>query len=368
MNIRSGCLMLLTALVVTTCVPRALTPQPVTETPTTTFTPTLPLPTPTPQPIPETPAITPVLTLPLPTPTRKVWNPDEIIVGLIQAGSGDEWHDANTTSISDLARNLDLPLKVYDSQFRPEAQITAFRNYIQDPDVNVIVVNAIEPTGWDELLKQAQSAGKVVIFEDGPIAAPEDLYATHIGSDFVEVGRRAAAEMCKLLEHSEKKNVWELVGNPVGPDTFKTDERDQGFRERMGECGITITNSQRPNGNAFESQETMEDFLRKNADIQGAFAQNERSLLNAIQAIKSVGLKPDVDIKVVLILSAPGILNAHPGTEINVYIEYNPMLALKVYEAARRALNGEMLPKWIPMQEDIFYPKDGKWVWDHSRY
>ena len=209
---------------------------------------------------------------------------------------------------------------------------------------------------------------KVVIFEDGPIEAPKNLYATYVGSDFVEAGRRAAAEMCKLLAHSGKKNVWELVGNPVGPNTFKTDQRDQGFRVRMGECGIRLTNYQGPNENTFESQETMEAFLRKTADIQGVFAQNERSLLDAIQAMKSVGLKPGVDVKVVLILSAPGILNSHPGTEINAYIEYNPLLAYQVYNVARRALNNEMLPKWIPVQEDTIYPKDGKWVWDHSRY
>ena len=75
--------------------------------------------------------------------------------------------------LRDLAQQLGITLKFYDAQFRPEAQITAFRNYIQDPDVNVIVINAIEPTGWDELLKQAQAAGKVVVFEDGPIEAPE---------------------------------------------------------------------------------------------------------------------------------------------------------------------------------------------------
>ena len=328
MNIRSGCLLLLIALVATSCSRRA----------------------------------------PTPTPTMKVWTYDEMTVGFIQAGSGYEWYDTNTSAFTDSARQLGMTLKLYDSQFKPEAQITAFRNAIQDPDVNVIVINAIKPTGWDDLLKQAQSAGKVVIFEDGPIEAPDNLYTTYVGSDFVEAGRKAAIEMCKLLDHSEKKNVWELVGNPVGTNTFKTDQRDQGIRVRMGECGIRLTNYQGPNENTFESQETMEAFLRKTADIQGVFAQNERSLLNAIQAMKSVGLKPGVDVKVVLILSAPGILNSHPGTEINAYIEYNPLLAYQVYNVARRALNNEMLPKWIPVQEDTIYPKDGKWVWDHSRY
>ena len=71
----------------------------------------------------------------------------------------------------------------------------------------------------------------------------------------------------------------------------------------------------------------MEAFLRKNTDIQGVFAQNEHLTLNAIQAIKRVGLKPGVDIKVVSIFATPVIFNANPGSEINVCIEYNPLLA-----------------------------------------
>ena len=76
-------------------------------------------------------------------------------------------------------------------------------------------IAALETTGWDDVLKEAQAAGKVVVIEDRRIDASDTLFATYIGSDFAEEGRKSAEEMCKLLESSEKKNVVELVGNKL---------------------------------------------------------------------------------------------------------------------------------------------------------
>lgn len=159
-----------------------------------------------------------------------------------------------------------------------ENQLSAFRNFIADEDVNVIILAALETTGWDEVLKEVKEAGKVVVLEDRRIDAPEDLYATYIGSDFAEEGRKAADEMCKLLEGSEKKNVVELVGN-VGSSAAK--DRGQGFREKMGDCGIEIIKSQTANWDATEGKEVMEAWLKETTDIQGVFGQNDEMGLGA---------------------------------------------------------------------------------------
>ena len=83
-------------------------------------------------------------------------------------------------------------------------------------------------TGWEQVLKDAQAAGKPVILSDRRIDGFEDLYVTFVGADFVEEGRKAGTEMCKLLEGSEKKNVWELVGNVGSAPAI---DRGNGFRE-----------------------------------------------------------------------------------------------------------------------------------------
>ena len=232
--------------------------------------------------------------------------------------------------------------------------------------MNVIVLAALEPIGWDELMKQAQAAGKVVILEDQPIDAPEDLYATYVGSDFVEEGCRAAIEMCNLLEGSEKKNVWELAGSAEGSDAYKANERSQGFREKIGECGITITQSPIANDEDPAGKTIMEAYLKKDTNIQGLFTQSSDMALAAIQVIKTAGLRPGIDIKIVTIDATPVVFNAMLAGELNVSVEYNPLLAPQVYEAAFRALNGETLPKWIHSQEGFFYPDGVKRILDHS--
>jgi simple sugar transport system substrate-binding protein len=278
-----------------------------------------------------------------------------MVVGFIQTGSEGGWRAANTASFKETAQQLDIKLNFYDAQNHLENQVSAFRNFIADPAVNVIILAALETTGWDDVLKEAKAAGKIVVLEDRRIDASEDLYATYIGSDFTEEGRKSGREMIKLLEGSEKKNVVELVGN-VGSSAAK--DRGVGFREAIEDSGIVITESQTANWSATEGKDVMAAFLKKSTDIQGVFAQNDEMGLGAALAIKEAGLEPGVDIKILTVDATAGAFKGMIAGEINTVVECNPLLAPQVYEAALKALNGGSLPKWVPSNEGIFYQKD----------
>lgn len=299
------------------------------------------------------------------TEAAKVYEYKDMVVGFIQTGSEGGWRAANTASFKETAEQLGITLKFYDAQNKLENQIAAFRNFIQDPEVNVIILAALETTGWEEVLQEAKDAGKIVVLEDRRIDAPDSLFATYIGSDFVEEGRKSAVEMCKLLEGSEKKNVVELVGN-VGSSAAK--DRGQGFREKMGDCGITIVQSQTANWNVTEGKAVMEAWLKQSTDIQGVFAQNDEMGLGAAEAIKEAGLKPGTDIKILTVDATAGAFKAMIAGDINVVVECNPLLAPQVYEAALKALNGEELPKWIPSQEGVFYAADAETILPTRKY
>jgi len=187
----------------------------------------------------------------------------DLTVGFIQTGSEGGWRAANTASFKDTATQLGINLKFYDAQNKLENQLSAFRNFIADDEVDVIILAALEAAGWDQVLQEAADAGKIVVLEDRRIDAPEDLYATYIGSDFTEEGRKAAVEMCTLLDGSASKNVVELVGN-VGSSAAI--DRGKGFREKMGDCGITITKSQTANWDATEGKTVMQAFLQDSKD------------------------------------------------------------------------------------------------------
>ncbi len=279
----------------------------------------------------------------------------DLVVGFLQTGSEGGWRAANTASFKETAEQLGLTLKFYDSQNDLANQVAGFRQFIQDPEVNVIILAALETTGWDDVLKEAQDAGKIVVLEDRRIDAPEDLYATYIGSDFAEEGRKSADEMCAMLEASDTKIVWELVGN-VGSSAAK--DRGQGFREGMGACGITITNSQTGNWSATEGKAVTEAWLKESKDVDGIFAQNDEMGLGAIEALKEAGLTPGVDVMVLSVDATAGAFKSMLAGELSVVVECNPLLAPQVYEAALKAANGEELPKWVPSQEGIFRASD----------
>jgi ABC-type sugar transport system substrate-binding protein len=307
----------------------------------------------------------PATPAPTATPEMKTYTYSDMVVGFIQTGSEGGWRSANTASFKETAEQLGINLKFYDAQNKLENQVSAFRNFIADPEVNVIVLAALETTGWDDVLQEAKAAGKIVVLEDRRIDASEDLYATYIGSDFTDEGRKAGTEMCKLLEGSEKKNVVELVGN-VGSSAAK--DRGVGFRETMGECGIVITETQTANWSATEGKDVMAAFLKKSTDIQGVFAQNDEMGLGAALAIEEAGLKPGTDIKIITVDATAGAFKGMIEGDINTVIECNPLLAPQVYEAALKALNGETLPKWVPSQEGVFYQADAEEILPTRKY
>jgi len=82
----------------------------------------------------------------------------DMTIGFIQTGSEGGWRAANTASFNETAAQLGIKLKFYDAQNKFENQISAFRNFIQDPDVNVIVLAALEAAGWDEVLQGSQGS------------------------------------------------------------------------------------------------------------------------------------------------------------------------------------------------------------------
>jgi galactofuranose transport system substrate-binding protein len=306
---------------------------------------------------PATPTAPPApTTAPQPTAAAQKTYKD-LTIGFIQTGSESGWRAANTASFKETATQLGINLKFYDAQNKIENQVSAFHQFNQDPTVNVIILAALDVTGYDDVLKEAQAAGKVVVLEDRRIDASSDLYYTYIGSDFDLEGQKAAAAMCDLLKSSDKKNVVEISG-AVGASAAI--DRAKGFREKMGDCGITVTQTQTGNWGVPESKAVMEAFLKQSTDIQGVFAHNDEEAIGAIQAIKEAGLVPGKDIQVIGVdATADGFKYLISG-ELGADIECNPLLAPQVFEAALKAVNGDnSLPKWVPSQEGQFFAAQG---------
>ena len=194
--------------------------------------------------------------------------------------------------------------------------------------MDVIGVPPVVTTGWETVFQEAKDAGIPIILVDRRADVPEDLYATYLGSDFVEEGRKAGNEMNKLLPEGGK--IVELVGT-VG--SAPATDRFSGFRETMNP-NIEIIDSQSGDFTRAKGKEVMEAFLKKyGAEITALYAHNDDMALGAIQAIEEFGLKPGSDIKIVSIDAVRGAFQAMVDGTLNVTVECNPLLGPQFYES-----------------------------------
>ncbi len=281
-------------------------------------------------------------------------NYPNLVVGYSQIGAESEWRTGNTASIKEAAEKLGVELIFSDAQQKQENQIKAIRTFIAQ-QVDVIGVSPIVETGWESVFQEAKDAGIPIILVDRRADVSEDLYATYIGSDFVEEGRRAARVMVDLLEG--KGNIVELVGT-VG--SAPANDRYIGFREVLKDYPeMKIIASESADFTRAKGREVMEGFLLQYGDqIDALYAHNDDSAIGAIKAIEEYGLKPGEDIIIVSIDAIRDAFQAMIDGKLNATIECNPLLGPTFFEIALRVVNGEDVPKWIPSQESVFFPDD----------
>ena len=160
-------------------------------------------------------------------PEKKVYTYADLTLCYPQLGAESDWRTANTASFKETAEKLGVKLIFSDAQQKQENQISAIRSCIQQ-GVNVIALPPVVETGWDAVLQEAKDANIPVIIVDRSVTADASMYASHIGSDMVIEGKRAAEEFNKLLPNGG--NILELSGTTGSGAAVG---RAKGFREAL---------------------------------------------------------------------------------------------------------------------------------------
>ncbi|MCB8978421.1 MAG: ABC transporter substrate-binding protein [Ardenticatenaceae bacterium] len=289
---------------------------------------------------------------------------EELVVGYSQIGAESEWRTANTASIKEAAERLGVELIFSDGQQKQENQIKAIRTFIAQ-QVDVIGVSPVVETGWDSVFQEAKDAGIPIILVDRRADVSEELYASYLGSDFVQEGRDAAQVMVDLLDG--EGNIVELVGTVGSAPAI---DRYLGFREIIQEYpDIHIIASAPGDFTRAKGEEVMGDFLRQYGDeIDAVYAHNDDMAIGAIRAIEAYGLQPGVDIKIVSIDAIRDAFLAMIDGKLNATIECNPLLGPQFLDLALKVVNGESVPKWLPSAESVYYPEDAQEILSSRKY
>jgi len=275
----------------------------------------------------------------------------DMVMCFPQLGAESDWRTADTASFKSEAEKDGFQLVFSDAQQKQENQISAIRTCIQQ-DVSVIALPPVVEDGWDAVLTEAHNAGIPVIIVARSVSADKSLYVSHIGSDMVLEGKRAAAEFNKKFPDGAK--ILELSGTTGSGAAVG---RADGFREDLAD-NIEIIDSQTGNFTRAEALPVMQAFLQKytaGTDFQGIFIHNDDMGIGAIEALKAAGVQPG-DLFIVSVDGTRGGFQAMVDGWFQADVECNPLLGPQVAEMALKIMNGQSVDANVLTNETVYYP------------
>jgi simple sugar transport system substrate-binding protein len=275
----------------------------------------------------------------------------KLVVGYSQIGAESAWRTANSESIKSEAAKRGHDLRFADAQQKQENQIKALRSFVAQR-VDVIMFSPVIETGWRQVMMDIRRANIPVILADRRVDAPEDMYVTFIGSDFIEEGRRAGQG---LADKTGGKATIAVLHGTVG--SAPANDRKKGFAEVIAKYpDMKIIKSQSGDFTRAGGKEVMQAFLKspEGSQITAVFGHNDDMALGAIQSIKEAGKKPGKDILIVSIDGVREAFEAMVAGDLNCTVECNPLLGPALFDAVEKIAAGQPVPKRITPEEGVF--------------
>jgi len=279
-----------------------------------------------------------------------------IVLGFAQTGTESNWRLANTESIKTAARQAGIDLVFVDSEGQPERQIAAVRSFIARR-VDVIAFSPIVESGWEPVLREAKAAGIPVFLSDRTVdVKDESLWASFMGSDFLEEGRRAARWLVNYLKTGRPVNIVELLGTIGSAPEI---DRTQGFKEILKDhpnYRIIVSKSgnfERSTGRQV-MQQILKDLVAKGQNMDVLFAHNDDMAIGAIAAMEEAGLKPGKDVVIVSVDGIRDAFSAMIAGKLNCSVECSPLLGPQLMKAVKDYELGKELPVRIITAESVF--------------
>jgi ribose transport system substrate-binding protein len=223
-------------------------------------------------------------------------------------------------------------------------QISQIEDFISRK-VDAIIVCPIDSKGSGLGIKKANDAGIPVFTAD--IAAQEGKVVSHIASNNVEGGRKAAEYLVKLL--NEKGNI-AIINQPAITSVI---DRVRGFKDELSKYpGIKITADVNGQGVRDKALQVTADVLQANPKLDGIFGINDDSALGALDAVQQFNRKGIVIIGYDATPPAvDAILNNSP-LKADV-IQYPKIIGEKTIQAIKDNFEGKSVPANIPVEVGI---------------
>ena len=277
-----------------------------------------------------------------------------LVLGFSSIVSWGDWNGPNSESIRHAASDAGIELRQVDARHSQEKQVATLRDFVRQR-VDVIAFSPVVDSGWDVVLHEIRSAGIPVILMDRSIeVSDESLYVSHIGSDFVEEGRRAGRWLLDNTDESQGEiTIFEMRG-PMG--SAPANDRSAGFAEMIaGRKSYRVIRSLSAEFDRARARTLMSEFLASEGGrVRVLFAHNDGMALGAIEALEDAGLKPGTDVLVIAIEGSRKGLEAIVAGKLNVSVECSPLLGPQLIAVVKDVAAGKPVPRRVITQESVF--------------
>lgn len=182
----------------------------------------------------------------------------------------------------------ELEIMAPDKEENVEEQNRLLRAAIEKkPDA--ILFSPSSMNASDELLKEAKDKGIRITYIDS--YTKEDLQDLAVATDNVNAGRMLGEYARTLLDKDSKIAI---VSHVKGVSTAV--EREQGFREGLGDYAENIVETVYCNSLYEKSYELAQKLMEKYPDLEMIAGMNEYSAVGVGRAVSDAGVKDRIDV------------------------------------------------------------------------
>jgi ribose transport system substrate-binding protein len=275
---------------------------------------------------------------------KKESGPNSKIIGVTLLARQHIFYRDLEEGLNNEAEKNNYKLLITSADWDLGKQIAQIEDFISRR-VDAIVVCPIDSKGIGLGIRKANDAGVPVFTAD--IAAQEGKVVSHIASNNVEGGKKAAEYLAKLLNGKGKIAI---INQPAITSVI---DRVQGFKDELSKYPeIKITADVNGQGVRDRALQVTADVLQANPRLDGIFGINDDSALGALDAVQQFKRK---EIVIIGYDATPPAVDAILGnTPLKAdVVQYPIKIGEQTIRAIKDHFEGKSIPPSIPVEVGI---------------
>lgn len=211
---------------------------------------------------------------------------ETVTIGFSAPAADHGWMGAMTTLAQDVASEYeDIELLVAEGTNDVSLQISQIETFINNDDVDAIVVVPFDGAALTGVALEAMEAGIPVINVDREFSDPNASRVTILGDNY-GMGVSAGEYICERIGDDSEAVIAEIAGIDSLP---LTQERSQGFEDALSDCGQEVDNRVAGDFTVQGGEEATSNLLQAAPEIDAVWNHDDDQGVGVLSAIENAG-------------------------------------------------------------------------------